>query len=104
MVCRPFLACRQHVTLADLEVFLPPDKAAATLTTLDVDRDGQVSLHDMREAVLQVRILCLNMCVCVMLLTMALHMSQILVSISSSACQHEKALCSELHCGLNLDT
>lgn len=50
------LACRQHVTLADLEAFLPPDKAAATLTTLDVDRDGQVSLHDMREAVLQVRV------------------------------------------------
>ena len=42
------------MTLADLEAFLPPDKAAAALTTLDVDRDGRVSLHDMREAVLQV--------------------------------------------------
>lgn len=58
VVCRRFLACRQHVTLADLEAFLPPDKAAATMATLDVDRDGQVSLHDMREAVLQVRVHC----------------------------------------------
>ena len=48
------------MTLADLEAFLPPDKAAATLTTLDVDRDGQVSLHDMREAVLQVRVVLLQ--------------------------------------------
>lgn len=48
--------CRQHVTLEDLKDFLPPDKAAAALATLDVDHDGTVSLHDMRDAVLQVRI------------------------------------------------
>jgi Ca2+-binding EF-hand superfamily protein len=47
--------------VADLEAFLPPDKAAAALTTLDVDRDGKVSLHDMREAVLQVGAL---RCIC----------------------------------------
>lgn len=46
---------RQHVTLEDLQAFLPADKAAAALATLDVDRDGAVSLHDMRDAVLQVR-------------------------------------------------
>jgi hypothetical protein len=75
------------VTLADLEAFLPPDKAAATLTTLDVDRDGQVSLHDMREAVLQASVSCLNMSV--VLLTTALHMSQIVVS-TGNACQHDE--------------
>jgi len=55
---------RQHVTLEDLQAFLPADKAAAALATLDVDRDGAVSLHDMRDAVLQVcsrllRLVCL---------------------------------------------
>lgn len=45
---------RQHVTLEDLNDFLPPDKAAAALATLDVDHDGAVSLHDMRDAVLQI--------------------------------------------------
>ena len=92
-----FLVCRQHVTLADLEAFLPPDKAAATLTTLDVDRDGQVSLHDMREAVLQVKVPCLNMSV--RLLTMALRMSQTLVS-TGNACQHEKAQCNKVDCSI----
>ena len=40
--------------MEDLEAFLPGDKAAAALATLDVDRDGTVSLADMRDAVLQV--------------------------------------------------
>ena len=44
---------RDHVKVADLEAFLPADKAAAALASLDLDRDGVVSLQDMRDAVLQ---------------------------------------------------
>lgn len=46
--------CREHLTLADLEHFLPSDKAATALKVLDADADGQISLHDMRDSVLQI--------------------------------------------------
>lgn len=47
------LYCRDHVTQEDLEAFLSPDKARAALASLDLDKDGHISLQDMRDAVLQ---------------------------------------------------
>ena len=38
----------------DLEQLLPKEKAAKALKVLDVDGDGKVSLHDMRDAVIQI--------------------------------------------------
>jgi hypothetical protein len=46
---------RDYVVQSDLEDFLPADKAAEALKALDMDRDGHVSLQDMRDSVLQVR-------------------------------------------------
>ena len=46
--------CRDHVCLTDLEQLLPKEKAARALKVLDVDGDGKVSLHDMRDAVIQI--------------------------------------------------
>ena len=40
--------------LEDLEQLLPKEKAAQALKVLDVDGDGKVSLHDMRDAVIQI--------------------------------------------------
>lgn len=45
---------RDHITLEDLKHFLPTEKAVAALKVLDADADGKVSLHDMRDAVLQI--------------------------------------------------
>jgi Ca2+-binding EF-hand superfamily protein len=45
---------RSYVTQSDLEDFLPSVKAAEALKVLDMDRDGHVSLEDMRDCVLQV--------------------------------------------------
>lgn len=50
------LSCRDHVTQEDLEAFLSPDKARAALDSLDLDKDGHISLQDMRDAVLQARV------------------------------------------------
>ena len=38
----------------DLEYFLPAVKAAKAFELLDVDADGKVTLHDIRDAVLNV--------------------------------------------------
>lgn len=46
---------RDHITQEDIEAFLPADKAKAALASLDLDRDGHVSLQDMRDSVLQAR-------------------------------------------------
>ena len=40
--------------LEDLQWFLPGDKAKAALAVLDVDGDGQVSMQDMRDAVVSI--------------------------------------------------
>ena len=40
----------------DLEFFMPPEKIPQALKALDVDGDGKISLADMRDAVIQVRI------------------------------------------------
>ncbi len=48
------LVCRDHVCLDDLEQLLPKERAAKALKVLDVDGDGKVSLHDMRDAVIQI--------------------------------------------------
>ena len=40
----------------DLEFFMPPEKIAQALKVLDVDGDGKISLADMRDAVIQVRL------------------------------------------------
>eukprot|EP00208_Stichococcus_sp_RCC1054_P005886 CAMPEP_0206144266 /NCGR_PEP_ID=MMETSP1473-20131121/23556_1 /ASSEMBLY_ACC=CAM_ASM_001109 /TAXON_ID=1461547 /ORGANISM="Stichococcus sp, Strain RCC1054" /LENGTH=1146 /DNA_ID=CAMNT_0053540037 /DNA_START=541 /DNA_END=3978 /DNA_ORIENTATION=- len=45
---------RDHVTQEDLEAFLSPDKVRAALDSLDLDKDGHISLQDMRDAVLQI--------------------------------------------------
>ena len=38
----------------DLDYFLPPHKAAKAFEILDRDQDGRVSLHDIRDAILQI--------------------------------------------------
>lgn len=46
--------CRNYVLPEDLEYFLPAHKAAKAFDLLDVDSDGRVTLHDIRDAVLNV--------------------------------------------------
>ena len=49
---------RNHILVEDLEHFLPRHKAVKAFEMLDVDCDGQVSLHDIRDAVLQIYRVC----------------------------------------------
>lgn len=46
--------CRNFILQEDIEHFLPPDAAKLCFESLDIDGDGKVSLHDMREAVLKI--------------------------------------------------
>ena len=48
--------CRNFIVPMDLEFFMPPEKIAQALKVLDVDGDGKISLADMRDAVIQVRL------------------------------------------------
>ena len=48
------LVSRDHITLQDLECFLPPEKAANALSVLDIDGDGKISMADMRDAVVSI--------------------------------------------------
>ena len=48
------LVFRNHISLQDLECFLPPEKAANALSVLDIDGDGKVSMSDMRDAVVSI--------------------------------------------------
>lgn len=50
---RPNLWRRNYILQEDLEYFLPPHKAAKAFELLDKDQDGRVSLHDIRDAILQ---------------------------------------------------
>ena len=45
---------RNYILQEDLDYFLPPHKAARAFEVLDVDQDGKVSLHDIRDAILQI--------------------------------------------------
>ncbi|KAK9815600.1 hypothetical protein WJX72_006571 [[Myrmecia] bisecta] len=45
---------RNYIMPEDLEHFLPPKKAQQAFEMLDIDGDGQVSLHDIRDAVIQI--------------------------------------------------
>ena len=45
---------RDHISISDLEGFLPPVKAANALSTLDTDGDGKISMADMRDAVVSI--------------------------------------------------
>lgn len=49
-----WLGSRDHISLQDLECFLPPDKAANALSVLDIDGDGKISMADMRDAVVSI--------------------------------------------------
>ena len=49
-------ARRNFIVPMDLEFFMPPEKIPQALKALDVDGDGKISLADMRDAVIQVRI------------------------------------------------
>ena len=46
--------CRNYIVQEDLDYFLPPHKAARAFEILDRDQDGRVSLHDIRDAILQI--------------------------------------------------
>ena len=46
--------CRDHISIQDLECFLPPEKAANALSVLDIDGDGKITLSDMRDAVVSI--------------------------------------------------
>lgn len=48
------MLCRNYVLPEDLDYFLPAEKAAKAFELLDVDSDGRVTLHDIRDAVLNV--------------------------------------------------
>ena len=46
-----FVSCRTYILPEDLEHFLEPEKAQQAFDILDVDGDGQVTLHNIRDAV-----------------------------------------------------
>ena len=55
------LVCRTYILAEDLEHFLEPEKAQQAFDILDVDGDSQVTLHNIRDAVVsiyQVTLLC----------------------------------------------
>ena len=45
--------CRSYILPEDLEHFLPPAKAQQAFDLLDIDQDGRVTLHNIRDAVVQ---------------------------------------------------
>lgn len=45
---------RNYILQEDLDFFLPAHKAAKAFEVLDIDQDGKVSLHDIRDAILQI--------------------------------------------------
>lgn len=47
-------ACRTYILPEDLEHFLEPEKAQQAFDVLDVDDDGQVTLHNIRDAVVNI--------------------------------------------------
>jgi len=48
------LFCRTYILPEDLEHFLEPEKAQQAFDILDVDGDGQVTLHNIRDAVVTI--------------------------------------------------
>ena len=64
--CTPHVTCcmsitqqwlwvrRNHILLEDIKQFLPPNKAAHAFEILDSDSDGKISLHDIRDSILQI--------------------------------------------------
>lgn len=48
------LVCRTYILAEDLEHFLEPEKAQQAFDILDVDGDGQVTLHNIRDAVVSI--------------------------------------------------
>jgi len=57
------LVCRTYILPEDLEHFLEPEKAQQAFDILDVDGDGQVTLHNIRDAV--VTIYQVSMLICI---------------------------------------
>ena len=53
-MAQAYIDCRDHISVQDLEWFLPPTKAANALSVLDIDGDGKISLSDMRDAVVSI--------------------------------------------------
>ena len=49
-----FSLCRTYILPEDLEHFLEPEKAQQAFDILDVDGDGQVTLHNIRDAVVSI--------------------------------------------------
>lgn len=54
MIKRAVLVCRTYILAEDLEHFLEPEKAQQAFDILDVDGDGQVTLHNIRDAVVSI--------------------------------------------------
>ena len=54
LMAQAYAGCRDHISVQDLEWFLPPTKAANALSVLDIDGDGKISLSDMRDAVVSI--------------------------------------------------
>ena len=54
MTKRGVLVCRTYILAEDLEHFLEPEKAQQAFDILDVDGDGQVTLHNIRDAVVSI--------------------------------------------------
>ena len=52
--------CRTYILPEDLEHFLEPEKAQQAFDVLDVDDDGQVTLHNIRDAVVNIYQVCLQ--------------------------------------------
>ena len=50
--------CRTYILPEDLEHFLEPEKAQQAFDILDVDGDGQVTLHNIRDAVVSIYQVC----------------------------------------------
>lgn len=48
------MVCRTYIMPEDLEHFLEPEKAQQAFDVLDVDGDGQVTLHNIRDAVVNI--------------------------------------------------
>ncbi len=50
--------CRTYILAEDLEHFLEAEKAQQAFDILDVDGDGQVTLHNIRDAVVSIYQVC----------------------------------------------
>ena len=82
------LFCRAYILPEDLEHFLEPEKAQQAFDILDVDGDGQVTLHNIRDAV--VTIYQVNKA-----LVILMQASQ---TLTYNACNVLAALCITRHC------